>query len=410
MLFLSSSLVIGGAVGDIFGQKTVFIVGLAIFIISSAIASFSNVLWLLLCARSAQGIGAGIAIVNAMAMSTELSQSNKVGSGIGLLASMSAVGTALGPTLGGFVTDHLSWQFVFITNVPVGGIILWLALRYLPSSCINESQRHRFDYAGAACLFVTVLSYALFIKSIAHGINLPSISLLLVTIIAAVIFKATQTRVDIPLIELGTLRDGSFVFSLLNTFIVSAVVMTSLVIGPFYLIHALQLNFSSAGTVMTASPVIVSIISIFIGQLMGRFSPKVFIVAGLIFLLLGTCLMSVLQVSSGVMHYLFNAAVLATGYACFLTSNNTYLMLFAKHRDKGKISGLVNLSRNLGLLTGATLMTVIFNFGLNGTAIMEASPGLIQAAFNTSYQIATVLILLALIILSLKPKLSSVET
>lgn len=162
LLAITSLIVGAGRLGDILGRRRLLLAGIGLFTVASVLCGVSPTLWLLICARALQGLGAAILMALSMALVAEVVPKDKTGSAMGLLGTMSAVGTALGPTLGGVLIAALGWQAIFWVNVPLGLLTFLLAWRHLPPDRPGVKKPWAsFDGPGTGLLALTLAAYAL---------------------------------------------------------------------------------------------------------------------------------------------------------------------------------------------------------------------------------------------------------
>lgn len=399
MLFLTSTLVIAGRFSDVFGRKRLFLFGIVVFSIAAGAAGFVQSLWFLVGLRAIQGIGGAILIAVTMAMISDIFPKNKVASSMGLIGSMSAIGTGTGPVLGGLIVDAFNWQFVFLINIPIGMAIFLLAKKYLPQdkqSSIKAS--FSVDYIGILLLFSTILTYTLSIKLAGNGFDGTNLVLFSSSLLLLFAFIIKGRHSKNPLIDFSMFKNKELVASLISNFIVSTVVMTSLVIGPFYLIVALDLNFTQTGIVMAASPLTVAVTSFLVGRIANLYDLRKIILFGLTIITLASIRMTLLKATYGLTGYLLCLITISIGYATFLSTNNTLTMTNTSSQTRGSVSGILNLSRNLGLLTGVAIMSTIFTLTSNITDIATANSHMVEAGLQATYQLATMLLIAAIIV------------
>ncbi len=241
ILFLTSTLVIAGRFSDLYGHKRVFLVGVVIFTVCAGVSGFTQSLWQLVLSRAMQGVGGAIIVTVSMVIASDIFPKNKIASAMGLIASMSAVGTGLGPVLAGLIVDVFYWQLVFLINLPLGLTTYVLAKRYLPNDVKKkDSTSIDIDFKSIFLLFFVILTYTLGLKvsgEAFEGIRSIIILSFLVSIVMFIYFERKSTY---PLIKLKISKNSELIISLISNFIVSTVVMTSLVVGPFYLVIALE--------------------------------------------------------------------------------------------------------------------------------------------------------------------------
>ena len=174
--------------------------------------------------------------------------------------------------------------------------------------------------------------------------------------------------------------------------------MATLVVGPFYLSRALMLDATLVGLVMSIGPIISALSGVLAGRIVDRLGAPFMVIAGLVAMAAGSVALSVLPAMFGIAGYIAAIAVLTPGYALFQAANNTAVMMDVHPNQRGVISGLLNLSRNLGLITGASVMGAVFALASAATDITTASPEAVATGMQITFAIAGVLIAMALAI------------
>ena len=178
--------------------------------------------------------------------------------------------------------------------------------------------------------------------------------------------------------------------------LVATVMMTTLVVGPFYLSRALGLTASMVGIVMSIGPVISVLCGIPAGRIVDRFGAHLIAIAGLAMMTAGSIALSVLPAWSGLVGYVVAIAILTPGYQLFQAANNTAVMMDVASNQRGVISGMLNLSRNLGLITGSSVMGAVFAFAARTSDIASATPGAVENGFQITFVVAGGLAVFAL--------------
>jgi len=162
LLAITTLIVSVGRLGDVVGGRRLLLAGILLFTLASVLCGLAPTLWMLIAARAAQGLGAAAMMVLTMAFVGETVPRERTGSAMGLLGTMSAVGTALGPSLGGVLIAGLGWRAIFLVKVPLGVAALLLAHRHLPADRPAEkADRAGFDAVGTLLLAMTLATYAL---------------------------------------------------------------------------------------------------------------------------------------------------------------------------------------------------------------------------------------------------------
>ena len=399
LLAITTLIVSVGRLGDIMGRRRLMLAGIFLFTAASVLCGVAPTLWLLIAARAVQGLGAAVMMVLAMAMVGEAVPKAKTGSAMGLLATMSAVGTALGPTLGGVLIAGFGWPALFIINIPLGILTFLLAYHYLPRDRKEPAaERVSFDVMGTLLLCLTLAAYALAMTVGRGSFGLLNMALLLVALIGAGLFLVAESKAVSPLVRLDTFRNLPLSAGFAMSALVTTVVMTTLVVGPFYLAGALALDAARVGLVMSSGPVVAALAGAPAGRLVDRFGTSWMIVFGLVAMLLGSVILPVLPTGLGVPGYIAPLVLITAGYALFQAANNTAVMANILPDQRGVISGLLNLSRNLGLITGASLMGAVFAFGAATTNALAAQPQAVVAGMRLTFSVAAGLIVAALVI------------
>jgi EmrB/QacA subfamily drug resistance transporter len=379
LLAITTLIVSAGKLGDLFGRRRLLISGIYLFTLASLLCGIAPNLGLLIIARAAQGLGAALMMALTVAFVGEIVVKEKLGSAMGLLGTMSAVGTALGPSLGGILILGFGWRSLFLVNIPLGILNLILAHRYLPLDISrSEKVQASFDKVGTVILTFTLLVYALSM-TVGHP------SLILVAILGAGLFVFTETKVKSPLIQLEMFRDLTLSGSLAMSMIVSTVLMATLVVGPFYLSRALRLSTAHVGLILSIGPIVVALTGVLAGKLTDRYGGAKITIIGLCGIAVGSILFSLMRIEFGVVGYIISIVVVTFGYSLFQTANNTVIMKEVSSDRRGVVSGMLNLARNLGLISGASVMGAIF-----ANSASELS------GLQNTFAVAILLILLAL--------------
>lgn len=401
LLTVTSTVVVVGRLGDSFGRRRVLRAGLVLFSSASVAASLAPSLGVVIAARAAQGLGGAILMASSVALAAEVAPKNETGRAMGLLGSMSAVGTALGPSLGGLVLEALGWRAAFFLMVlpSLGALLL---TKHLPEDRRVRPMTRALDFEGASLLASSLVAYALAL-TIGRGWSTAwGLALWVVAGGSLVCFvrveRSAERRGREPLLRFSTLRDGGLRASLVASALVSTVLMTTLLVGPFHLAVALGLDASATGLVMSSGPVVAALVTVPAGRLVDRLGSRVVTVGGLGAVAVGCATLAVS--ASSVVGYAVPLLVLTGGYAFFQTANNASVMQAATPDERGVISGLLTLSRNLGLVTGASLLGAVFAFASDTRDVRAASPEAVAFGARVTFAFAAVLIVVALAIVS----------
>jgi MFS family permease len=399
LLAITTLIVSVGRFGDITGRRRLLLAGIFLFTAASVLCGIAPTLWLLIAARAAQGIGAAIMMALTMAFVGDTVAKARTGSAMGLLGAMSAIGTALGPSLGGVLIAGLGWRAIFLVNVPLGSLTFLLAHRYLRVDIRGKkTERAGFDKLGTLLLALTLAAYALAMTIGRGSSGLLNIALLLAALLGAGLFLRVEARAASPLIQLAMFRDPVLSASLAMSALVSTVMMATLVVGPFYLSRALGLDAALVGIVLSVGPLVVAMSGVPAGRIADRLGAQRMTVVGLIGMAAGSFILAMTPAALGVPGYIAPIVVMTVGYALFQTANNTAVMTDIRPDQRGAISGMLNLSRNLGLITGASVMGAVFALASATIDITTAPPEAVATGMRITFAVAAILIVVALAI------------
>jgi EmrB/QacA subfamily drug resistance transporter len=399
LLAITTLIVSVGRLGDITGRRRLLLAGILLFTVASILCGVAPTLWLLVAARAAQGLGAATMMALTLAFVGQTVPKAQTGSAMGLLGTMSAIGTALGPSLGGVLIAGLGWPAIFFVNVPLGILTLLLAYRHLPIDRRKPTaDRSGFDKVGTLLLAGTLAAYAL-AMTIGRGSFGPlNMALLLAAGFGLGLFALAEARAASPLIQLAMFRNPVLSASLATSALVSTVMMATLVVGPFYLSGALGLEAALVGFVLSVGPLVAALTGVPAGRIVDRFGAQRMTIIGLMGIAAGSAILAMMPAALGISGYIAPIVVVTAGYALFQAGNNTAVMADVRQDQRGVISGMLNLSRNLGLITGASVMGAVFALASEAIDITTAHPAAVAAGMRITFAVAAVLILIALAI------------
>ncbi len=397
-LLAITTLIVGvGRLGDLLGRRRLLLAGIALFSGASVLCAGAPTLGLLVAARGAQGLGAACMMTLGLALVGRTVPKARLGGAMGLLGTLSALGTALGPSLGGLLVAGFGWRSVFLVHVPLGFAAFLLARRHLPEDRPEAGTvGSGFDRAGTVLLALTLAAYALALTLGRGRFGGFNAALLAVAVLGLALFVRVEAGSASPLLRPAMFRDRVLGASLAVSALVSTVMMATLVVGPFHLSRALGLEAALVGLALSVGPLAAALAGWPAGRMADRFGAPRMTVAGLGGMVAGSALLSVLPTTFGVPGYLGPLVVMTLGYALFQTANNSVVMSGLPDEGRGVMAGLLNLSRHLGLMTGASAMGAVFAFA-SGTADMtQGRPEAIATGMRTTFAVATLLIVVAL--------------
>ncbi|POZ62032.1 MFS transporter [Chromobacterium alticapitis] len=398
-LLASTALIVGaGRLGDLMGRRRLLLGGLLLFAAASLVAGLAS-FPALIAARAAQGLGAAVMMALSMAFVADVMPKERIGRAMGWLGTMSALGTALGPSLGGVLIAGFGWRSIFLLLAALSAAALALASRSLPGDDRSASRGQAgFDRVGTALLALAAASYALAMTTGRGHFGAFNAAWLAAALAGGGVFVWWQRRIEAPLLRLDMLRDSNLSGGMAMSGLVATVMMATLVVGPFYLARSLGLNMAEVGLAMSAGPVLSAVYGLPAGAAVDRFGARGMALAGLFAILAGAAALSLTPMVWGVPGYIASLLLLTVGYAQFQAANNTQVMAGSGASGRGLVSGLLNLARNLGLLTGAGAMGAVFAAAAGTDRLATASPDAIAHGMHAVFAVSTGLIALALAI------------
>jgi EmrB/QacA subfamily drug resistance transporter len=397
-LLAVTALIVGaGRLGDIIGRRRLLLAGIVVFTTASLVCGFAGTLWLLIAARAAQGVGAAAMMALTLAFVGQIVPKDQMGRAMGLLGTTSAIGTALGPSLGGVLIAAFGWPAIFLVNLPLGLVAILLARNYLPRDRPAATKRGiRFDWLGTFLLALALAAYALAMTVGRGHWGKLNFALLAMAGISTGFFVLAEAKVPAPLLRLALLRDRGLAVGWATSALVATVMMTTLVVGPFYLSLALGLKSASVGMVLSVGPLVAAIMGIPAGRMADRLGAARVMNFGLAGITTGAIGLALLPAPNALVAYVLPMVVMTVSYAFFQAANNTAVMREVPADQRGLVSGMLNLARNLGLITGASVMGAVFAFAAQATDVTQAPPAAIATGMRATFAFAAVLMLVAL--------------
>jgi EmrB/QacA subfamily drug resistance transporter len=387
-------LLTAGRLADMFGRKAVWIVGLVVFTIGSAICGAAPTLGLLITARALQGIGGALLMAVAPAMLTTAFPAKERGRALGINAVTVALGVSVGPTLGGLITTYFSWRWIFLVNVPIGIIGLILTFRIL------KEKLHRnpgnFDPWGAILL---AIGLACVTAGLSFGQELGwsspvLIGLFVVGIACLALLPIVEHKVSNPIIILSLLHNRVFVSSILSLLLSFLALFAVSFMFPFYLEQLKGFPTDEAGLLLTPLPIVLAIVAPISGNLADKIGSRWLAATGLTISCIGLVLISQLNAQSSIFDIVWRLVFTGIGQAIFQSPNNSALLGSAPRDQQGSASGFLATGRTMGQSISVALTGAIFA-GLGGAAaggILVANKGgantaALQATFTHSFQV-----------------------
>ncbi len=394
LVMVAAVLLTIGRLSDMVGRKPIWAAGLIIFTTGSAICGAAPSLGLLIAARAFQGLGGALLMSISPAMLTRAFSPGERGRALGLNAVIVSLGVSAGPTLGGIITTHLTWRWIFYVNVPIG-IIGVIATLLLLTERLHWGQG-KFDPLGAILLAIGLASLTLGLSfGQEWGWSSPRlISAIVVGIVAIALLYLVERRVRYPIINLSLLHDRVFLSANLSLILSFLALFAVSFMLPFYLEQLRGFSTEEAGFLLTPLPLTIAVLAPISGSLADRFGTRWLAASGLAIACVGLVLISSLNAHSSLWDIIWRLMVTGIGQAIFQSPNNSALMGAAPRAQQGIAAGFLATGRVVGQSVSVALAGAIFT-SLGGAAagnqlisqhvLSIAQVNMLQQTFDNSF-------------------------
>lgn len=372
--------------GDMVGYRRIYKIGLVVFTITSLICALSRSLEMLTLARVAQGLGGAALMSVNTALIRLIYPKRQLGRGMGINSFVVAVSSAAGPTIAAAILSLASWQWLFLINVPLGIISIFLAMRFLPPNS-SASKITRFDLPSA---MMNALTFGLLITALGGFAQGQSGYLVLAEVIAMLIigffFVRRQLRMPVPLLPVDLLRIPIFSLSICTSICSFCAQMLAMVSLPFFLQTVIGRSEVGTGLLLTPWPLATMVMAPLAGYLIEKVHAGLLGAMGLLIMASGLFGLALLPSSPSDLDIIWRMALCGAGFGLFQSPNNHTIVSSAPGHRSGGASGMLGTARLLGQSSGAALVALLFNLaGNSGThtaLLLAGSLAVIAAAIS----------------------------
>jgi EmrB/QacA subfamily drug resistance transporter len=388
LLAAATFLIPFGRLGDIHGRKQIFMWGILGFAVSSGLLAMAGSGHSVILGRAVQGLGASMVFATGLPILMSVYPAGKRGAVLGLNVAAVYLGLSMGPYVGGLITGHLGWRYVFWMNVPVGLFILAISFFMLEGDWA-DAKGARFDLAGSVLLGLALLTTMLGLT------RLPSISavaLLVVGLVSLILFVRYELRIDYPVLEIDLFRHNTvFALSNLAALINYAATFAVGFLLSLYLQKVRGLAPQDAGLVLIAQPVVQALVSPLAGKLSDRSEPRTVASLGMAITFLGLVLLVFLDETTPMRVVIGCLAVLGLGFGIFSSPNTNAIMGAVERRFFGVAGAMVGTMRHVGMMVSMGLVMTVLAVLMGSAEIGSQNQALFLESMRISFGLFAVL-------------------
>lgn len=382
----TTAIPIFGKLSDVFGRKPVLIWSIGVFMLGSLLAGLAPSTLPLILARAVQGLGAAGLLTNAFAIVADLFPPAIRGRYVGIFGAVFGLASVIGPFLGGFLTDNLSWSWVFFVNLPLGALAMAFVIARMPALQPARVGPVRVDFAGAAWLVVAVVPFLVALglgrPELAEGEagllwrSVPMAAMLAASALGLIMFIRTESRSPNPILDLGLFRNRTFTAANLAAFTLGASFLGAVVFLPLFMVNVVGLSATSAG--LTIMPLTFGVIfgNVVSGQIVsriGRYKPLM--LAGLAVLVAGFTVMGfTLTPDSSQLDITWKMLLVGLGLGPALPLYSLAVQNSVPHSRVGEATAAVTFFRQMGSSIGVALLGAVFGATLAAELTARISP------------------------------------
>ena len=388
LLMMAGLLLVFGKLADRGLAKKLFLLGFLIFTVGSLACGIAPSLDILLGARLVQGLGAAMIAAVAPLICIRYLPANMLGTALGVIAATASIGFAAGPAIGGILTQHLSWHWIFLVNIPIGILGILFAARVIPA---DEPEAHTgsFDYPGAVMLFGAMVSCTFVLEEIAaRGITDPLILACgALCLLCSGLFVVRELTTGDPLLNIRIFAKWQFTAVLLAYLMINIIFMGIIYLLPFYLTVEMHFDLMTSGLYLLIPPAVIAIISIPFGRWSDQHGRRIFAVAACGFFVIFSAIFAILSPGSGIIPLLAGLILMGVAFGIAAGPASSRIIESAPPGEGGTGSSLMVTTIYFGGVLGTAIYAMFFTFATANADGIIAFTDLDSAAFLYGFQI-----------------------
>jgi EmrB/QacA subfamily drug resistance transporter len=388
LLMMAGLLLVFGKLADRGLAKKLFLLGFVIFTLGSAACGISPSLDILLASRLVQGVGAAMIAAVAPLLCIRYLPPEMLGTALGVIAATSSIGFAAGPAIGGILTQHLSWHWIFLVNIPIGILGILFAARVIPGD-EPEDRTESFDYPGAVTLFgAMVFCIFVLVEGAARGATDP---LILaggaLCLLCFGLFVIRERSTPLPLLNIRIFSNWQFTAVLVAYLLVNVVFMGIIYLLPFYLSSEMQFDVATSGLYLLIPPMVIGVLSIPFGKWSDHRGRRVFVVAACGFVVIHSAIFAVLSPEYGNIPLLAGLILMGVALGIAAGPAASRIIESAPEGEEGTGSSLMVTSVYFGGVLGTAIYAMLFTFATAGTDGIVAFAALDSVTFLHGFHV-----------------------
>jgi EmrB/QacA subfamily drug resistance transporter len=408
LLMMAGLLLVFGKIADRGLAKKLFLMGFVVFTLGSAACGISPSLDILLAARLVQGLGAAMIAAVAPLLCIRYLPREMLGTALGVIAATSSIGFAAGPAIGGILTQHLSWHWIFLVNIPIGILGILFAARVIPAD-EREDRPVSFDYPGAVTLFGAMVFCTFVLEEVAaRGVTDP---LILaggtLCLLCSGLFVFRELTTPVPFVNIRIFSTWQFSAVTMAYLLVNVIFMGILYLLPFYLTMEMHFDLATSGLYLLIPPAVIAILSIPFGQWSDRHGRRLFTIGACCLVVLYSALFAVLSPGYGIVPLLAGLILMGTAFGIAAGPASGRIIERAPKGEEGTGSSLMVTAIYFGGVMGTAIYAMLFTFATANAdgivAFADLDPAIFMYGFHITMAAGFVLSVLPLVLFAIVP-------